>query len=746
MNLIAPCPRNGGFRILLSIVLTLAKGIILAQVTLFPKDNQLYPRNLVTNNATISVSGSLDQNSGFTQVRLKKFRDGILVTNTNFNLSYSNNTATYNFTETIPAELNNYRFDLFGFNGTTETLIQSANNVVAGDVYIIEGQSNAVANWRSDYTVNNDANTATNAPYRNFVRVWGSGSQTAAYTKAWFIGNGNIWYENDGNTGQWGMRMASNIAGSQNVPICIMNGGHPGAPISFFQRNDANPTDLATNYGRLLNRMTEAGLRQAARGIIWYQGESDALGSTSTVQLTTAQWKQSYTNLYQDWKTDYPGVTQFYIIQTRFGCGINTRDGALQIQEAQRQLALEIPDLKIMTSNNLDNLFDGGVINYCHYLFENGYKVMGDWMTNLLRRDLYGVSGLPSSISPPEPKQADLTAFAPTGEATQVTLTLKDPNASYTLLGDLIPDLRLEGGSYSITGLTINADKLIINFTRNTGTTTNPSGITYLSHQGTASPVLHNNSGVGLVYFSNFPISAAPPPPPPPPPACTDPYEPNNSSGPSINLNTTIKALISNSTDQDWFKFRTQNPRYLKISLFNLPADYDVYLYDSKKRFLAAATTSGTSPEVLLYTGISKTQYQLRVIGKNGAFNATTCYSLKIEASSTPWTNTLPATSSMNTVASPMEEEAISVQQGLQLYPNPAISELNIRMAVEKSGNAEFRIIDMTGRQLLVQRKMVNSGPNTFRLNVSTITPGIYLLQIINGENITTRKITIGSR
>ncbi|ULQ58443.1 T9SS type A sorting domain-containing protein [Flavihumibacter rivuli] len=677
---------------------------------------------------------------------VKKYRDGSLINTSTIVLAYQNNKASYLFKETITAELHSYSFELLGSTGTNETLIQAATNVVAGDAYIIEGQSNAVANNRtSPYTVENDANTITNAPQRAFVRVWGSGSQTASYTKAWFVGNGNSWYENDGNTGQWGMRLASNLAGAQNIPIALLNGAHPGESIAFFQRNDANPTDPSTNYGRLLKRTEEAGLKNKIRGIIWYQGESDAQGVLSSNQMTTAQWKQMFRQLYQDWKTDYPKVSQVYIIQTRFGCGITSRDGALQIQEAQRQLAVEIPYVKIMTTNNLDHLMDGGSINYCHFAFEKGYKQLGDWLTNLLRRDLYYVSGLPGSIEPPQPMKASFSAFTPTGEANQVMLQIKGPANGYTIDGDIAADLRLEGGSYTITGVAIQSNKLLVNFTRNAGTNNNPSAISYLGHEGKASPVLFNANGIGLTYFANFPISK--PGNPPIALTCTDLYDRDNSEANNIKLGKTVTAIIKSSSDVDWFKFKADDDKpYMRISLFKLPADYDIYLYDKKKKLMASSTATGNNAEVI-FTKVDKKQdehFYIKVIGKNGAFNPGACYSLKVECSKNKWpTNSGPATSTMSSEESQIDGEDISLQKVFNIYPNPARTEINISLSVDHPGSTEIRIIDMTGKQLLMQRNSTNSGLNRLRLNVSNIPPGIYLLQIANGETTTIKKLTI---
>ncbi len=47
-----------------------------------------------------------------------------------------------------------------------------------------------------------------------------------------------------GSVGQWAIRMGRRIVDTYKVPVALVNGAHGGQPISFFQRNDANPDDL----------------------------------------------------------------------------------------------------------------------------------------------------------------------------------------------------------------------------------------------------------------------------------------------------------------------------------------------------------------------------------------------------------------------------------------------------------------------------------------------------------------------
>lgn len=731
---------------------------LFSQVTVFPLDYQLYPRDLVTNKATINVSGDMDITTGYTQVRLKRYRNGSLQKTTNITLVYDLLTgkAHYDIINEITAELATYKFNFYGVKGKTETLIKTVNNVVAGDAYIIQGQSNAVANLRGVFSTANNADDPSNSPNRNYVRVYGNGSATSTYTHGWFIGRGNSYYDTDGQTGQWGMRMGSNLAGAKGIPIAIFNGASPGQHISYFSRNDALPTDPATNYGRLLNRITEAGFKNNIRGVIWHQGESDILGSLSPTQLTTEQYKAAFTDLMNDWKADYPGLAKFVLFQIRYGCGMSNADNCLKIQEAQRQLDKESAEIVTIGTGNTSQLFDGGTINYCHYNLYDGYKNMGDWASNILRREVYAETGLPASIESPEPESASFTSLDANGVASQVNLVLKDQATTLTLAGDLSSLFRLDGGSYTVSSVTLSGRNLLINFTRNSGTSTNPTTISYRGHDQVAAPNVTNGSGLALINFDKFTITQVAPPPPPPPPACADLFEPNNSimETKSINANTTYTATIGSATDEDWYRFRTWAPwRYVKVSIWGMAADYDLYLYDVNGVLLASSTVSGNTAEAVIYNnGPDDFNYRLKVVSKSGGFNADVCYSIRLQASSGAWPlNSPPYASTKNkSIGAPMEEVArVEVPLAgteISTYPNPVLQTMRINYPTAKAGDLELRVVDMTGRQVLVKRVTAISGQNQFQLNVNGLTPGSYMLQMRRDGELTTRKFLVGSK
>jgi len=113
--------------------------------TSFPNYQQLYQRNISNNHATVPVNGTIAQSDGYSKLRLKVYRESSVIFDQSRNLSYSNGRSSFSFSVNIRAELANYRFELYGERNGRELLLKNANQVVAGDIILINGQSNALA-------------------------------------------------------------------------------------------------------------------------------------------------------------------------------------------------------------------------------------------------------------------------------------------------------------------------------------------------------------------------------------------------------------------------------------------------------------------------------------------------------------------------------------------------------------------------------------------------------------------------
>ncbi|MBF0431487.1 MAG: hypothetical protein HQK83_09425 [Fibrobacteria bacterium] len=458
--------------------------LLSAQVsfTKFPEDLQLYARNLETDSATVQIEGTVNSSGvSYTSVLLKIHRSDTLVDSLSQLLIFLNNTAAFSFTPQIKAELANYSFVLYGVTVTGENLEKKAEKVCAGDAFIIQGQSNAQA-----MSSNGDANV-NQGP---FIRVFGSADTTPQTPMNWFLGEGNDEYDGDGNTGQWGLRLARLIVDNHNIPVAIFNGALGGRPVQYFQRNEDNPATLYDNYGRLLIRLNKSGLKNHIRGIFWHQGEGNA-GSNATHRLDTEGYKTYWNALYNDWMEDIPSVTKTYIFQIRSGC-FSTIDRILQIKEAHRQLALETDNVEIMSTSGVQQHTDK-----CHYAYETGYKLFGEHIYRLVNRDFYnGVAE--ADIEPPQVLRAERTGDR------EITLVMDNADDTYTWDTGAETELTFTGASVSVTSVTVDGRHIKLGLSGNASGIT---AITFRGHDNTPEPMVRNANGIGAVHFNQLPVT-----------------------------------------------------------------------------------------------------------------------------------------------------------------------------------------------------------------------------------------------
>lgn len=214
---------------------------------------------------------------------------------------------------------------------------------------------------------------------------------------------------------------------------------------------------------------------------------------------------------------------------------------------------------------------------------------------------------------------------------------------------------------------------------------------------------------------------------------CSDVYESNNSSSTSrlIPTNTDLVALISSSTDSDWFRFTTTTPNTnIRIALTNLPADYDIRFYNSSLTQLAISQNGSTTSETITRNTTAAGTYYIRVYGYNGAFNTTRCYSLRVNVSSTTFRT-----------ADEVVETAIKPElNDMVIYPNPAHESINAEFNAEMPEVISVRLFDMMGKTVLTNRQEVSEGVNKFSFDLSAMNKGIYFLELISTNGRTVKK------
>ena len=80
----------------------------------------------------------------------------------------------------------------------------------------------------------------------------------------------------------------------------------------------------------------------------------------------------------------------------------------------------------------------------------------------------------------------------------------------------------------------------------------------------------------------------------------------------------------------------------------------------------------------------------------------------------------------------------------LQLYPNPAHGTLGVSFNTVFTTEFTIGIYDMNGKKVLEQKYNSAAGENTFNLNISSLAPGDYILNMVSANFSTSRKFVVG--
>ena len=141
---------------------------VFAQVsyTELPKSKQLFPRN-TSDSAEVKLSGFVTQ-QGVQSAIYKLFRNGMLIDSCSASLNYQNSVAAFCKGFMIKAEKAEYKVHFSLFDGVVENCILTVDSLVAGDVFIVNGQSNGAAPNQGPGGIVND----------EWVRTFGSSAIT----------------------------------------------------------------------------------------------------------------------------------------------------------------------------------------------------------------------------------------------------------------------------------------------------------------------------------------------------------------------------------------------------------------------------------------------------------------------------------------------------------------------------------------------------------------------------------------
>jgi hypothetical protein len=207
--------------------------------------------------------------------------------------------------------------------------------------------------------------------------------------------------------------------------------------------------------------------------------------------------------------------------------------------------------------------------------------------------------------------------------------------------------------------------------------------------------------------------------------ACTNTPEPNESLAAAslMTANTTLRSQIASSTDADWYRFsNTAAQPNIKVTLATLPGDYDLFLYNSAGTLLTSSESGSTTSESLVLNGGAVGTYYIRVVGYNGAFSTTTCYTL---------TNIISATTQVKSTELPITR--VDKGKAVSIFPNPANDQLTVGFSAtaDEAGVQPVVITDLSGRRIWNRNSLVNEGYNQLGIRLPAgMGSGLYLLSV----------------
>lgn len=360
-----------------------------------PRDGQFIPRDgwgdAKTRTGTLRYRGVLDadtlQKIKPDRLVLRAFADSKRIAEST--VAPSTN-GEYALSVSLPAALQKYRCELIAVQGSREEILHRASDLLCGDVYLIIGQSNAVA---TDFGKVDEPSTSP------WVRTFGTteGGEQGARRELW----GDARARAPGGEleiGYWGLELGKAIAEREGLPICIVNGAVGGTRIDQHQRNPLDPTDVKTIYGRLLWRVQKAGLTHGVRGIFWHQGENDQGADGPTNRFGYETYEPFFVSLASAWKDDYPNIEHYFAFQIwPKACAMGFDGSDNRLRDVQRRLPNLFSNLSVISTLGIKP--PGG----CHYPAD-GYSQFATMMLPLVQQKIYGRT--PTAILTPPNLQA----------------------------------------------------------------------------------------------------------------------------------------------------------------------------------------------------------------------------------------------------------------------------------------------------------------------------------------------------
>ncbi|MEI6535182.1 MAG: sialate O-acetylesterase, partial [Verrucomicrobiaceae bacterium] len=346
-----------------------------------PDEGQFFTRD-DNNEGTLHYNGTLTAPTD--SVFLKVYADDKLIKTETQKPAADN---TYGLSAKIKGGLIKYKVEFGTKIAGAEKVEHTVTNLVCGDAYLIDGQSNALALDTGEQSPNETSEwirTYGGPTGRGDASDWvrdrfGNGKRPSLWsTPAWRPYQGSVDY-----LGWWGMELAKRLLATQKIPVCIIQAAVGGTRIDEHKPTESNHLDLTTMYGKMLWRVQNARLTHGIRGVLWHQGEADQGLDGPDGGYGWETYQRYFVNMSLAWKQDMPNIRHYYVFQIwPNGCGQGSGHGDM-LREVQRTLPRLYSNMDVMPTLGIKPP------GPCHYPLV-GWSEFVRLLQPLIERDFYG--------------------------------------------------------------------------------------------------------------------------------------------------------------------------------------------------------------------------------------------------------------------------------------------------------------------------------------------------------------------
>ena len=308
----------------------------------------------------------------------------------------------YAFTVKLKAGLIKYQVEFGTKTGGTETVLQTVGNLVCGDAYLIDGQSNALAMDTGEKSPNDTS---------EWIRSYGGPTGR---------GDATDWGGNGKRPNLWSCPAWRPEKGRKRLTRLV---GHGACQTARGKREDAD-LHHSSSRGRHPHRRAQA--QRTNRGDLNNVRPHALAGATGPVDARYSRralaprrsdqgsdgpdggygwetYQQYFINMSAAWKQDLPNIRHYYVFQIwPNGCSKGNGHGDM-LREEQRTLPRLYSNMDVMSTLGIKPP------GPCHYPL-TGWAEFARLMQPLIERDFYGQSA--RAVTAPDLKRAYYTSSA----------------------------------------------------------------------------------------------------------------------------------------------------------------------------------------------------------------------------------------------------------------------------------------------------------------------------------------------